>query len=47
MIEHQPATSFDKAHKAYDPPMVRLLMDSEPESGSTNVPEASNGILES
>ncbi|MDF1683762.1 MAG: hypothetical protein P1U36_03800 [Legionellaceae bacterium] len=34
-------------NKAYEPPALIRLQDSEPEGGSLNVPEASTGLLES
>lgn len=37
----------EKPRKAYTPPTVTLLEDSEIEGGDTNVPEANDGVLES
>jgi len=37
----------EQPHKAYQPPTLMPLKDAEPESGSANVPETNNGLLES
>ncbi len=37
--------SSDKTLKTYHPPLLTPLLDSEPESGSANVPETNNGML--
>ena len=39
---------FKKIHKkSYQPPTLTPLLDCEPETGSANVPETDNGLLES
>lgn len=47
MMSRQLVDVSEKKHKVYEPPTVQPLLDSEPESGSANVPEGSNGLLES
>jgi hypothetical protein len=46
-ISSQPISQHTTKCSEYVPPMVYILIDSEPESGNSNVPEGSNGLLES
>ena len=43
---HVPTALSKKSHRVYQAPMIYALEDVEPETGSQNVPEANNGLLE-